>query len=52
MKNAITFPGVVIVGFLCYTYATNWNLSAPDNICETDKAKVEVLVNERNERES
>ena len=52
MRNAITFPGVVILVFLGYTYMTNWSLSAPDDICETDKSKIETLVAERNMRES
>ncbi len=52
MRNAITFPWVVVVSFLIYAYATNMSLSAPDDVCETGTGKVTELVSMRNERES
>ena len=51
MRNAITFPGVLIVSFLIYSYITNMSLSAPDDICETSTGMVSELVSMRNDRE-
>lgn len=51
MRNAITFPGVLIVSFLIYSYITNMSLSAPDDICETSTGMVSELISKRNDRE-